>query len=116
MTLQELEQASDLVHDRVDPEASIIWGATVDEEKRDRMRVMILATGFVAENMSHTQPKNGISSKPKTEAPRVGLIHEETSRKKPLITPPEVKPQQETAKKQEEEDLDIPAFLRRLKK
>ena len=49
MSLQEVNKAADLVSNRVDEDANIIFGATVDEEKRDRVRVMILATGFSAE-------------------------------------------------------------------
>lgn len=111
MSLQEVNKAAELVSNRVDEEANIIFGATVDEEKRDRVRVMILATGFAAEpavNNHRVQVQ-------KPDAPQVKLIYDEQTRQKPISRPPEnvtkpVKPEES------DEDLDIPAFLRRVKK
>jgi cell division protein FtsZ len=111
MSLQEVNKAAELVSNRVDEEANIIFGATVDEEKRDRVRVMILATGFAVEPL---QQNNRVQVQ-KVDAPQVMLIYEEQARQKPLARPPEaaakpVKPEEN------DEDLDIPAFLRRVKK
>lgn len=118
LTLQEVNQAAEMIASRVDEDAQIIFGATVDDEKRDRMRVMILATGF-----SHDMAMMQVPSKPKIsapEAPQVKLLYEDKSKQKPLIkTPPPPPVEQariEPPKKDDDEDLDIPAFLRRLKK
>jgi cell division protein FtsZ len=114
LTLQEINQAAELVSNRVDDEAQIIFGATVDDEKRDRVRVMILATGFSAEPSAQTALP---VSKPKVDAPPVKLIYEETGRQRPLTKPPDEEATPGAGGgEQEEEDLDIPAFLRRLRK
>lgn len=112
MSLQEVNQAAELVSSRVDDDANIIFGATVDEEKRDRVRVMILATGFSAEVSTSKLPQ--VSNH--KDAPQVKLIYEEAP--KPKQAPPKLpEPVMPLSKSQEpEEDLDIPAFLRRLKK
>jgi cell division protein FtsZ len=113
MSLQEINQAAELVSNRVSDEANIIFGATVDEEKRDRVRVMILATGFSAEPVS----KASIPAKPMaSESPQVKLIYEETARQKQAARKPDQAPITAKPATEDDEDLDIPAFLRRLKK
>jgi cell division protein FtsZ len=116
MSLQEVNAAAELVYDRVDEEANIIFGATVDEEKRDRVRVMILATGFSLDPLASS---NGASSKPKAklDAPAVKLIYDEQSRSSGKQFEPAMPEKSGAAKSSfDEDDLDIPAFLRRLKK
>lgn len=110
MSLQEVNMAAELVSNRVDPDANIIFGATVDEEKRDRVRVMILATGFAAE--PHQQPS--LTQSTPADSQQVKLIYDNGPKSKPLPKSPAPLPQ--TPKPSDDEDLDIPAFLRRLKK
>ncbi|MCC7477596.1 cell division protein FtsZ [bacterium] len=131
MSLQEINMASELVSNRVDEDANIIFGATVDEEKRDRVRVMILATGFNAAEqvtMMHGHGNGGarISSSLSGTAPRVKLLSEDSGKPKTnggsVSRPPESlsassSPAAPAAPSQgEDEDLDIPAFLRRYNK
>ncbi len=114
LSLQEINQAAEMVSNRVDEEANIIFGATVDEEKRDRVRVMILATGFAAEPVLQQSTVRSTESKP--ESRPVKLIYDEAGRQKPLPTIPEPAKPATKGKEESDEDLDIPAFLRRLKK
>jgi cell division protein FtsZ len=114
MSLQEVNKAAELVSNRVDEEANIIFGATVEEEKRDRVRVMILATGFAVE--PSVQAATIRSPEKKSESMPVKLIYEETGRKKPLVPPPDANSVGKQDKRDNDDDLDIPAFLRRLKK
>ncbi len=120
LTLQEVNQAAEMIANRVDEDAQIIFGATVDDEKRDRMRVMILATGFSHDValMPVSNPNKAKISGP--EAPQVKLLYEDKSKVKPItktaIPPPVEQSRPEPPKKDDDEDLDIPAFLRRLKK
>jgi cell division protein FtsZ len=46
MTLYEVDEAANRVRDEVDPEATIIVGATYDEALGDRIRVSIVASGM----------------------------------------------------------------------
>ncbi len=118
MSLQEVNQAAELVSNRVDDDAEIIFGATVDEDKKDRVRVMILATGFSAEaaDRAFQHAANGGA---KNGSGRVKLISESSA---PRTAPPATTPRIETpiqsqsSAAQSEEDLDVPAFLRRIKK
>ncbi|MBN2083209.1 cell division protein FtsZ [bacterium] len=115
LSLQEVNTAAEMVSSRVDDEANIIFGANVDEEKRDRVRVMILATGFSVEQVLQT-PTQIRTTEKKPESMPVKLIYEDTGRQKPLPTMPEPVTPAAPAAAEKEDDLDIPAFLRRLKK
>ncbi len=44
--LEEVEIASSIIHDMVHPDATIIWGAQLDENLEDTIRVTVVATGL----------------------------------------------------------------------
>ncbi len=46
MTLDEMTEASDRIYDEVGDEAEIIWGQAIDETLGDEMRVTVIATGI----------------------------------------------------------------------
>ena len=46
--LDEIDIASNMIHEEAHPDANIIWGATFDPSLQDEMRITIIATGFVA--------------------------------------------------------------------
>ena len=48
MTLDDVETAAGIVQEAANPDANIIFGATIDETFADEMRVTVIATGFDA--------------------------------------------------------------------
>ena len=44
--LEEVDMASQMIHEEAHPDANIIWGTTFDPDMMDEMRVTIIATGF----------------------------------------------------------------------
>ena len=46
MTLDDVETAAGIVQEAANPDANIIFGATIDESFNDEMRVTVIATGF----------------------------------------------------------------------
>lgn len=46
LKLEEVDEAALLINQVVDPEANIIFGATIDENMKDSIRITVLATGF----------------------------------------------------------------------
>ncbi len=44
--LEEVDMASQMIHEEAHPDANIIWGTTFDPDMLDEMRVTIIATGF----------------------------------------------------------------------
>jgi len=85
LTLSEVKTAADEVFSVSDQDANIIFGAVIDERMKDYVRVTVLATGF-----------DDFSPEPK-------IPMRERASDKPSRTEDKVS----------EEELDIPAFLRR---
>ena len=54
MTLDDVETAAGIVQEAANPDANIIFGATIDEDFNDEMRVTVIATGFDAVPQSYT--------------------------------------------------------------
>jgi len=46
MTLFEVNEASEIIAEAADPEANIIFGAVIDDNMKDEIRVTVIATGF----------------------------------------------------------------------
>ncbi len=83
LTLFEINEAAEIIHQAADVEANIIFGANIDESIEDEVRVTVIATGF--------------------NTPRTQVTHE-TTRTRLSNTP---------ASLLDKTDLEIPPFLRR---
>lgn len=46
VTLQEVNEAAELIHAEAHEEANIIWGMVIDPNLQDKVRVTVIATGF----------------------------------------------------------------------
>ncbi len=46
LTLFEINEAAEIIHQAADPEANIIFGANIDGDLGDEVRVTVIATGF----------------------------------------------------------------------
>lgn len=46
VTLQEINEAAELIHAEAHDDANIIWGMVIDPEMADNVRVTVIATGF----------------------------------------------------------------------
>lgn len=55
LTLDEMTQASDRIHQEVGDDAEIIWGQTFDDDLGDEMRITVIATGIGAEEVKEPQ-------------------------------------------------------------
>jgi cell division protein FtsZ len=97
LTLGEVKAAADEVYNVSDREANIIFGAVIDDRMKDQVRVTVLATGFDEGGEGLDMPlKQSRGFHPKT-----GEIRKEAEKSTEFF---------------DEDDLDIPAFLRRDKK
>ena len=52
VTLQEVNEAAELIHSEAYDDANIIWGMVIDPNLKDMVRVTVIATGFGAELQS----------------------------------------------------------------
>ncbi len=83
MSLHEVNEAAEIIRRTADPDANIIFGAVIDPNMKDGIRITVIATGFDAAQ----EQKKPASDEGKTiEFPKRTF---------------------------DRDDLDIPAFLRR---
>ncbi len=99
--LLEINEAAQIVQEAADPDANIIFGAVIDENLKDELRITVIATGFENDkDIDKTEPigrnKNcdDVLKKPEQEVASTA----------------------EYSSKINNNDLDVPAFLRRQNK
>ncbi len=56
LTMEEMTEASDRIYNEVGDEAEIIWGAVIDDDMGDEMRVTVIATGIGVEEEKRKAP------------------------------------------------------------
>lgn len=67
VALEEIAIASQLITDEAHPEATIIWGAIIDENLEDEMRVTVIATGFDTARDDNKNKKSNKETKDTTD-------------------------------------------------
>ena len=102
MSLHELDEAARIVQEAAHEEANIIFGAVLDEDLGDEVRITVIATGFT-ERKEATIP--GPKVVPIPSGPRGPAPAKDWRRR---IADLRAEGEEPT-----EEDLDVPAFLRR---
>lgn len=109
--LHEVYKAAELIHERADVDANIIFGAAIDEDMKDRVHVLLLATGFSAARGAVSQIKIPARKTFYDPAKQVRLLSDEEKKL-------ESKAEKENAQTDDTnlDELDIPSFLRRLRK
>jgi cell division protein FtsZ len=143
LTMYEVSEAAKIITEAVDGDAKIIFGAVIDENLKDQMKITVVATGFdekiTRENLLRikTEPVNYFQSKPRSEEiteekfnvfqmrPREESkpVKEDryVSPSRPVVNantvsqqqPPQQQNNQVDLEPAEEEDLEIPAFIRK---
>lgn len=91
--LFEVNEAADLIRQSVDDDANIIFGAGIDENLKDEIKITVIATGFE----SHKASQEVAASKDMH-------LHKDREEKSKVIS------------KEFDDDLDIPTFLRKRNK
>ncbi len=102
LSIHEVEEAAKIVQEAAHEEANIIFGAVIDEDLHDEVRITVIATGF-AERKEAVGPGAKVVDMPR--APRSPVPA--NWRRRVL---PDVRADGEAPI---EEDLEVPAFLRR---
>ncbi len=104
MSLYEVNQAAAIIRETAHPDANMIFGAVIDENMGDEMRITVIATGFERSltrrqlmQQQYVHPAAPVTTAP----PPVAPVREEQREKEPVQ--PKFTPN----------NLDIPAFLRR---
>ncbi len=114
----EIDAAAKVITKNIDPDAKVKFGAVIDEDMGEEVRITVIATGFDESNRRTTSP---VMAQPVEE------IHRPTPQasspveapvvevRKPLFSPKPAEPVMPTASEDSgsEDELDIPAFIRK---
>lgn len=103
--LLEINEAAEIVQEAADPDANIIFGAVIDENIKDEIRITVIATGFESERI---QQKNEPAAKPHTTHSQAQPVTYVNNKDEAAVTV--------EYKSYDENNLEIPAFLRRQRK
>ena len=104
LSLHEVEEAARIVQEAAHEEAHIIFGAVIDPSLQDEVRITVIATG-VSERKEANQPSGKVVDMQRP--PRPGAPSTKDWRRR---VPADIRAEAEGPT---EEDLDVPAFLRR---
>lgn len=112
--LFEVNEASTLVMESCDPEANVIFGASIKEDLGDEIMITVIATGFEGlQNGSldlDTKPKSSIRSSLNTTVKQaVKEIEEEAIVEEKIEAPKKAS----IIEEDDDESMEIPTFLRR---
>lgn len=118
----EIDEAAKVITKSIDSDAKVKFGAVIDEAMGDEVRITVIATGFdegarrsPAAMILNEEPK----ARPKIVEPRFAAPTPASEVRKPMFnpkpTPPieTIEPETSTAPEVSEDELDIPAFIRK---
>lgn len=129
LSMFEVNEAAKIITASADPNAKIIFGSVIDEELNDEIKITVIATGFGVkakpirkveaqrtEYFAHRAPLTSPLSQPETPsfaaspAPAPAVP---TPAVTPISRPPAPAEKKPTEPTKGEEDLEIPAFIRK---
>ena len=104
MSLYEVNTAASIIRETAHPDANLIFGAVIDEEMDERLRITVIATGFETMRPSRRELlEQQYSRERRTEGAEV-------ARPEPELVPSEAV---SDSSRFQPNNLEIPAFLRR---
>ena len=122
--MHEVNEAAKIITQSADPNAKVIFGAVINEDMKDEVKITVIATGFIDRGES-PRSSDGIRSESKVIESNYSPTQfisasqeEEKSREikrlqKQPLKKASVKTFEEEDKSSEEEELEIPAFIRK---
>ncbi len=113
LSMSEVNDAAQIIAQAADPDANIIFGATIKEDQLDQIKISVIATGFDESRRRLREfVGTGIGSGSLSVGATPPSAWDDTTgdSQTPAQTVSDV--QEELEKKDEEDDLEIPAFLR----
>ena len=103
--LLEINEAAEIVQEAADPDANIIFGAVIDENLKDEIRITVIATGFENEKEAMDPIKTTYSARQEEKSTHENITKQESVREEAAAT-----------RDFNDIDLEIPAFLRNHKR
>ena len=128
--LFEVNEAAELIQATADPDANIIWGAGIDEELGDSLRITVIATGFETvsdfEQQQPQQPRQRITVRDMRSEPLNSVVTPKEPQapwqppRQPVVPtqqrrpeePQQEEPPRTYVPRDKHSNLDVPSFLR----
>ncbi len=114
LSMFEVDEAARIITETAAPEATIIFGAVIDENYTGQVKITVVATGFDAEPLQQTQsfqtPAQRYLSKAPTSGSAARAADARPMKEEKPFEQPGVK---STALNLNEEELEVPAFMRK---
>lgn len=98
--MYEIDEAAKAITEAADADANIIFGAIIDEAMQGEVKITVIATGFESEHSTNARPQIMHETK-SSDIPQSQMIR----RSEPIDVP---KP-----KEDDDNELEVPAFIRR---
>lgn len=133
LSLFEVNEAAAIIKESAHPDVNLIFGAQIDDNMGDEVRITVIATGFEQSRVKSRMDANVL--RPPTNAQRPNTMPTNQPTMRPMqpvqnqphvqptpTNPPQVRPNQQppqrptqdsfTTRVYDEDDMDIPPFLR----
>ena len=102
LTMAEVDEAAKIIASAADPDANIIFGATIDDTMHDQMKITVIATGFDQVRQTLKEFVTPMTMRQEPVAEQNTQDPQPQDQNKP----------QPPAAEEEDDSWDIPAFLR----
>jgi cell division protein FtsZ len=120
MSLIEVDEATEIIHQAAGEDASVILGAVVDEELEDEIYVTVIATGFNRRAGAGVTPRSGKTLRPLEKIPTGASDLQKLDvpayqrRGIEISVPPARMEEEVSRQKIDKADTEKPAFLRKI--
>jgi cell division protein FtsZ len=102
LTMNEVDEAAKIIASEADPDANIIFGATIDETMHDQLKITVIATGFDSTRQTMKE----------FMTPTINRVMEQSQQPSSVNNTMEPPAPTEPPVEEEDDSWDIPAFLR----
>lgn len=128
LTMLEINEAANVITENIDPNAKVIFGAVTDDQiRKGDIHITVIATGFDTAKVNEASEKISrafsgatipVEAKKKEEPKEERITFPTKKLETKMIIEEKIQPRGisvrgETAKEVEEDELEIPAFIRR---
>lgn len=113
LSMTEVNEAAQIIAQAADPDANIIFGATIKEDQLDQVKISVIATGFdETRRRLREYIGTGIGSASLGQQPQAWTTDHISEEEIPQASQTVAEAEEQKERADEDEDLEIPAFLR----
>lgn len=118
LAMHEVNEAAEVITSSIDSNAKVIFGAVIDENLADEVKITVIATGFNAQRAEREAEKQAEEKPSYVSSPFVKAEEKQKSVTKNIFSKKQAKAAvtdkvELPPKTKEEEELEIPAFIRK---